>query len=406
MPRGRGSSLRFGAPRTSAVAASEITAQADRIARGSVDLISREDLEGKLALGRPLRIKFGVDPTAPDIHLGHAVGLTKLRELQDAGHQVVLIIGDWTARVGDPSGRSATRPMLSQAQIAANADSYRAQAFQILDPERTEVRSNGEWYTRMGLEDVFALASQTTVNQLLRRNDFDARISAGKPVSALELLYPLMQAHDSQVVKADIEVGGTDQLYNLMLGRDRGGEGPLERQVVMTLPLLTGTDGHRKMSKSLGNQIGVTDSPEDQFGRTMRIPDESIAEWHDLLFPGSHRAEEHPNQAKRRLARSIVERFHSADDAREAEAAFDRISKERSAPDEMPEARLPAGAIDLPALLVERFGAPSKGRARQMLQDGALTADGVKVQGLEIDAAALAGKTLRLGRRRFLRVLP
>jgi tyrosyl-tRNA synthetase len=244
----------------------------DLLAR-AVDLQPPGELQKRLAEGTPLRVKLGVDPTAPDIHLGHAVVLGKLREFQDAGHTAVLIIGDWTARVGDPSGRSSTRPMLSSDEIEANAATYQEQAFRILDPARTEVRRNGEWFADMGLEPLFRLAASATVNQLLRRRDFAERIDDDRPISVLELLYPLMQAYDSVMLKADVELGGTDQLFNLMLGREvqqAYGERP---QVAMTLPILPGTDGVRRMSKSTGNYIGVTEAPEEQFGKVMSVPD-------------------------------------------------------------------------------------------------------------------------------------
>ena len=271
------------------------------LAARAVDVVPPGGLEEKLALGRPLRVKLGVDPTAPDIHLGHAVVLGKLREFQDAGHLAVLVIGDWTARVGDPSGRTSTRPMLSGEQIDANAATYREQAFRILDPERTEIRSNGEWFAGMGLEDVFRLAGRATVNQLLRRNDFAERMADDRPVSVLELLYPLMQAYDSVELRADVELGGTDQLFNLMLAREIQSAYGQAPQVVMTMPLLAGVDGERKMSKSLGNHIGVADPPEEQFGRTMSMPDAALAEWYRLLAPGEPPPGGHPADDKRRL---------------------------------------------------------------------------------------------------------
>ncbi len=244
---------------------------AERLAARAVDVVPPGGLEEKLRLGRPLRVKLGVDPTAPDIHLGHAVVLGKLREFQDAGHLAVLVIGDWTARVGDPSGRTSTRPMLSADEIEQNAATYREQAFRILDPDRTETRANGEWFSRMGLEEVFRLAGSATVNQLLRRNDFAERMGDDRPVSVLELLYPLMQAYDSVELRADVELGGTDQLFNLMLAREIQAAYGQPPQVAMTMPILPGLDGVRKMSKSLANHVGVADPPEEQFGRTMSI---------------------------------------------------------------------------------------------------------------------------------------
>lgn len=287
-----------------------MTTDAVGLAARSVDCLPDGGLAAKLALGRPLRVKLGVDPTAPDIHLGHSVVLGKLREFQDAGHTAVLIIGDWTARVGDPSGRTSTRPMLSEEEIAANARSYREQAFSILDPDRTEIRSNGEWFAGMGLEDIFRLAGSATVNQLLRRNDFATRFADDRPISVLELMYPLMQAYDSVMVEADIELGGTDQLFNLMLGRDTQVAFGVAPQVVMTMAILPGTDGQQKMSKSLGNHIGLTEAPEEQYGRTMSLPDEAMAEWYRLLAPTEPPPGGHPAADKRRLAALIADRFH------------------------------------------------------------------------------------------------
>jgi tyrosyl-tRNA synthetase len=296
----------------------------DLLAR-SVEVQPPGELLARLEGGQPLRVKLGVDPTAPDIHLGHAVVLGKLREFQDAGHTAVLIIGDWTARVGDPSGRSSTRPMLSAEEIDANAETYQAQAFTILDPDRTEVRRNGEWFADMGLEPLFRLASSTTVNQLLRRRDFAERMADDRPISVLELIYPLMQAYDSVMLDADVELGGTDQLFNLMLGREVQQAYGKRPQVAMTLPILPGTDGVRRMSKSTGNYIGVNESPEEQFGKVMSVPDAQMAEFYELLFPGEPAPAGHPNEDKRRLGRLVAERFHGAGAGEAAEAHFDRL---------------------------------------------------------------------------------
>ena len=256
-----------------------------RLIGNAVETVPPDGVAEKLKLGRPLRVKLGVDPTAPDIHLGHTVVLQKLRQFQDAGHLAVLIIGDWTARVGDPSGRSSTRPMLSAEEIDANAQTYREQAFKILDPERVEVRPNGEWFAQMGLAPLFRLAATTTVNQLLRREDFANRMTEQRPISVLELLYPLMQAYDSVAVEADIELGGTDQLFNLMLGREVQQAYGLAPQVALTMPILPGTDGVARMSKSSGNYIGVNEPAEEQFGKIMSIPDEALGTYYGLLFP-------------------------------------------------------------------------------------------------------------------------
>ena len=377
---------------------------ADRLAARAVDVLPPGELAAKLAIGRPLRVKLGVDPTAPDIHLGHTVVLGKLREFQDAGHTAVLVIGDWTARVGDPSGRTSTRPVLSADEIEHNADTYREQAFRILDPERTEIRRNGEWFEGMGLADVFALTGRATVNQLLRRNDFAERIDADRPISVLELLYPLMQAYDSVQLRADVEIGGTDQLFNLMLARDIQPAYGQPPQVVMTMPLLSGLDGEKKMSKSLGNHVGVAEPAEEQFGRTMRSPDALLHEWYRLLAPDADPPTGHPAEDKRRLARLIADRFHGPGAGEAAEAHFNRVVRDREAPEEVPEVAVPAGTVHLPALLAESLGVASRSEARRLIAGGGVSIDGEPVGDLDVDAATLDGRVLRAGKRRFARV--
>src|SRR3954468_9719250 len=289
------------------------------------------------AEGRPLRIKLGLDPTAPDIHLGHTVVLQKLREFQDAGHRVVLIVGDYTARVGDPSGRSTTRPVLSGEEIDANADTYRRQAFTILrdDPELLEVRRNGEWLD-MPAEDLVRLARVATVAQILERDDFARRFAAQQPISVLETLYPLLQGYDSVAIDSDVELGGTDQTFNLLLGRDVQRAYGQPEQVILTMPILPGVDGVEKMSKSLGNHIGVTDAPEEMYGRTLSVPDAAMPEWYDLLLGEQPAADLAPRDAKRALARDLVTRFHGAEAAAAAEAHFDRLFVRHEAPEEVP----------------------------------------------------------------------
>lgn len=375
------------------------------LADRSMDCVPADALAAKLALNRPLRVKFGVDPTAPDIHLGHTVALGKLREFQDAGHLAVLIIGDWTARVGDPSGRTSTRPMLSEEQIAANATSYREQAFRILDPERTEIRSNGEWFAQMGLAEVFRLASATTVNQLLRRNDFAARHAEDRPISVLEPLYPLMQAYDSVMVEADVELGGTDQLFNLMLGREMQAAYGQPQQVVLTMPILPGLDGVKKMSKSLANHVGVTDAPAEQFGRTMSLPDEAMGEWYRLLAPNEPYPGEHPAADKRRLARLIADRFHGEGAGAAAEEAFNRVVRDKGVPTDIPSVALPEGeSIHLPALLVEGLGVGSRSEARRLIAGGGVTLDGVVVSEIDLPRSDLGGRVLKAGKRRHARL--
>jgi tyrosyl-tRNA synthetase len=376
----------------------------DALAAGAADVQPPGELARKLALGRPLRVKLGVDPTAPDIHLGHAVVLGKLREFQDAGHTAVLIIGDWTARVGDPSGRTATRPMLSAEEIDRNAATFRDQAFRILDPARTEVRSNGEWFAGMGLAPLFRLAASTTVNQLLARRDFAERMEAGRSVSVLELLYPLMQAYDSVEVAADVELGGTDQLFNLMLGRAVQEHYGVDPQVAVTMPILPGTDGVRRMGKSLGNYVGVVEPPEEQFGKVMRLPDDAMGTWYALLFPREPPPTGHPGAEKRRLGRLVAARFHGAEAAARAEGHFDRLFRDHGAPEDVPEVLVPPGPVHLPALLVDALGIASRSEARRLLDQGGVTLDGEPLRALDIDAADLEGRVLRAGKRRFARI--
>jgi len=375
----------------------------DLLAR-AVDVQPPGELRQRLDEGRPLRVKLGVDPTAPDIHLGHAVVLGKLREFQDAGHTAVLVIGDWTARVGDPSGRSSTRPMLSAEEIDANGVTYQEQAFTILDPERTEVRRNGEWFAEMGLEPLFRLAASATVNQLLRRRDFAERMDDDRPISVLELLYPLMQAYDSVMLDADVELGGTDQLFNLMLGREVQQAYGARPQVAMTLPILPGTDGVRRMSKSTGNYIGVAEPAEEQFGKVMSIPDAQMKEFYSLLFPREPGPSGHPNDDKRRLGRLVADAFHGSGAGQAAEAHFDRLFKDRRAPDEVPEVAVPTGAVHLPALLVDALGVGSRSEARRMVQQGGVSVDGEVLTDLDVDASALDGRVLRAGKKRFARI--
>jgi len=374
------------------------------LAAHAVDVVPPDGLAEKLNLGRPLRVKLGVDPTAPDIHLGHTVALQKLREFQDAGHTAVLIIGDWTARVGDPSGRSSTRPMLSAAEIDANATTYREQAFRILDPDRTEVRPNGEWFAEMGLEPLFRLAATTTVNQLLRREDFHNRMSEHRPISVLELLYPLMQAYDSVAIEADIELGGTDQLFNLMLGREVQHAYGMVPQVALTMPILPGTDGVARMSKSSGNYIGVAEAPEEQFGKVMSIPDEAMTTFYELLFPGEPGPGDAPVLDKRRLGRLVADRFHGAGAGERAEEFFNRVTRDRQAPDDVPIVQIPAGPVHLPALLADHLGVASRGEARRLIAQGGVSVDGERVTELDVDAAALDGRFIRAGKRRFARI--
>ena len=376
------------------------------LSRNAVDSLPVGALERKLAEGRPLRVKLGIDPTAPDIHFGFTVVLQKLREFQDLGHVVVLIIGDYTARVGDPSGRSATRPVLSPAEIDANARTFQDQALKVLDSERLEVRFNGEWLD-MSMEDLFRLARIPTVAQLLERDDFAKRFAAHQPISVLELLYPLLQGYDSVAVRADLELGGTDQKFNLLLGRDIQRAYGVPEQAILTMPLLTGTDGVAKMSKSVGNYIGVTDPPGEMYGKTLSIPDGSLGDWYRLLLGSEPPADVLPRDAKRALARGLVARFHGQEAAEAAEAEFDRVHIQREAPDDTPTVSWPADRSDvhLPALLADAFGI-STSEARRSLAQGGVKLDGEVVDGgrLDLPADAVDGKVLQLGKRRFARI--
>jgi tyrosyl-tRNA synthetase len=376
------------------------------LARNAVDSLPEGALERKLSEGRPLRVKLGVDPTAPDIHLGHTVVLQKLREFQDLGHTVVLIIGDYTARVGDPSGRSTLRPVLDPAEIDANARTYQEQATKVLDPDRLEVRHNGEWLD-MSMEQLFVLTRTTTVGQLLERDDFAKRYAAHQPISLLELLYPLMQGYDSVAIRADVELGGSDQTFNLLLGRNIQRAYGQPQQAILTMPLLTGIDGKEKMSKSYGNQIGVADPPEEMYGRTLSMPDESLAMWYELLLGRALDPGESARDAKRALARALVERFHGAEAAARAEQHFDRVIVGHQVPEDVATVDYPANGevVHLPALLARAFGV-STSEGRRSLAQGGVRLDGEPVAAgtLDLPAAQVDGRVLQLGKRRFARI--
>jgi tyrosyl-tRNA synthetase len=384
--------------------ADQSASEAAKLLRNAVEALPEGMLEKQLGEG-PLRVKFGIDPTAPDIHLGHVVLLRKLRELQDLGHTVVLIVGDYTARVGDPSGRSATRPMLSPEEIDANAETFQRQAFAVLDEDRTEVRRNGEWL-RMEMEHLFALARTSTVAQLLERDDFSKRYGSGEPISILELIYPLLQGYDSVAVASDLELGGTDQKFNLLLAREIQQAYGVPQQSILTMPILPGTDGVKRMSKSEGNYIGVAEAPEEMFGKLMRIPDEAMPVYYELLVDSPLDTSLPAVQAKRALARTITDAFHGAGAGEAAEAHFDRLHVEHAMPDEIDEASLPAGdEIHLPALIAEHFGV-SRSEARRLLVGGGVKLDGEPLGEPDLDIASgrLDGAVLQLGKRRFLRL--
>ena len=381
--------------------------QAARLTAGAVEVLPEGRLAHQLAEGRPLRVKLGIDPTAPDIHLGHVVVLDKLRQFQDEGHVVVLIVGDFTARVGDPSGQSAERPVLSPAEIDANAETFQRQAFQVLDPERTEVRRNGEWLD-MGTEALFDLARRFTIARLLERDDFQRRMEAGRPISVLELLYPLLQGYDSVAIESDVELGGTDQKFNLLFARDVQDAFGKPAQSVMTLPILPGTDGVQRMSKSLGNYVGVTDPPEEMFGKLMSVPDEAMDDYWRLLLE-AEQPRGHAGDVKRALARRLVERFWDADAAAAAEERFDQVHVRHEAPEDMPQVELEVGEggeVHLPALIAAQFGI-STSEARRLLSQGGVKLDGETLDPgrLDVPAEELARRVLQVGKRRFVRLV-
>jgi tyrosyl-tRNA synthetase len=377
------------------------------LTRNAVDVLPKGELERKLGTGRPLRIKLGIDPTAPDIHVGHAIPLQRMAAFQRAGHVGVLIVGDYTGRIGDPSGLSVERPVLSDEEIDSNAKRYFEQASQIIDPEKTEVRFNGEWLAKLDFAEVVRLTRTITVARLLERDDFAKRFTTQTPISVSELLYPFMQAYDSVAVQADVELGGTDQLYNLLAGREVMQAYGLAPQVALTTPLLIGTDG-RKMSASLGNYIGLPEPPEEQFGKTMRISDELLPDYYRLVMESDEDpARMEPMEAKLALARFIVRRSHGEDAAARAEAHFTRVVREGQAPEEVPEADVPAGdPVHLPAVLVELFRVPSTSEARRLIAQGGVKLDGAVVSDLDVPRAALGGALLQAGKRQFVRFRP
>src|SRR5262245_22162986 len=389
---------------------------------GDAEVTPAEELDSKLALGRPLRVKLGLDPGAPMVTLGWAVVLRKLRQFQDLGHQAVLIVGDFTARVGDPSGKSETRPRQSKERVQELAARLLDQFWLILDERRTEVRYNSEWLEPMDMEGILGLTSSYTVARMLERDDFAKRYAQGKPISIMEFLYPLFQGMDSVAVKADVELGGRDQTFNLLVGRDLQRDDGQDPQVALTMPILVGTDGVQKMSQSLGNYIGITEQPDDMFGKLARVPDELIADYRSLVvdfFRDPSESERvakglevgslDPWQEKRRLAREVVELYHGHGAGAAAEAAFDRVHKERELPEEIRDATIPAdliadGAIYLPKLLAALGLAESSSRARGLIEQGGVRLEGERVQEFEAPVDRLRGRVLQVGKRRFVRL--
>jgi tyrosyl-tRNA synthetase len=374
------------------------------LVRNAVDVLPEGGLEAKLKLGRPLRVKLGIDVTSPDIHIGRAIPLQRMRAFQDAGHTGVLIIGDYTTRIGDPSGRSSERPILSDEEIEANAETYLEQAMVVLDPAATEVRRNGEWLARLSYAEVVRLARTVTVARILERDDFARRLAAHQPISVSELLYPLMQAYDSVAIAADVELGGTDQLYNLLAGREVMEAYGLEPQVALTTPLLLSWDGE-KMSSSVGNNIPLTAPAVEMFGRTMRIPDTLTAQWWELVVEREPPAFD-PMTSKLALAEAIVARSHGAEAAAAAAEEFTRVVRQRQVPESVPEVELPDGdPVHLPTLLVESFGVRSTSEARRLVEQGGVKLEGEAVDELDVERGRLTGALLQVGKRRFGRLV-
>jgi tyrosyl-tRNA synthetase len=394
--------------------------QLERLRRGAVEIISEEDLLAKLREGRPLRVKLGVDPSSPDLHVGHAIVLRKMRQFQDLGHQVILVIGDFTATIGDPTGKKAARPMLTPEDVERNAATYRKQYSLILDQARTKVVFNSQWLGAMSFADVIRLTARATVARILERDDFTTRLRAGVPIHLHELLYPLCQGYDSVVIEADVELGGTDQKFNNLMGRELQRESGQSPQVVVLTPLLPGIDGVEKMSKSLGNAIGITDAPAEMFGKAMSIPDALMPQYFECatdvpidevgsIVSGLSAGTVHPRDAKRRLARAIVEMWHGPRAAEAAEAAFAQVFVDGDLPDNIPETSLssedaPGGRIRLIKLLLATGLAESTRDARRLISQGGVSIDGARLHDIDADVAVRDGLVVRVGRRRFARV--
>jgi tyrosyl-tRNA synthetase len=376
----------------------------ENLTRNAVSVLPAGALEDKLRLGRPLRVKLGIDVTAPDVTLGNGVPLQRMRAFQDQGHLGVLIVGDYTTRIGDPSGRSATRPMLDPEEIDRNAQRYFEHASTIIDPERTELRFNSEWLSGLDFAEILRLTRTTTVAQLLERDDFSKRFAAREPISVSELLYPLMQAYDSVAVQADVELGGTDQLFNLLTGREVMAAYGVEPQVALTVAYLDSWDG-TGMSASRGNYIGLKEPPEEQFGKTMRIPDTLLEQWYRLVVEADHVPAGDPMAAKLELARHVVQRAWGEEAAVEAEEHFTRVVREGREPEEVPERALPAGdPVHLPAVLADAFGV-STSEARRLIAQGGVKVDGRPVEALDVPRETLEDAVVQAGKRRFVRLV-
>jgi tyrosyl-tRNA synthetase len=398
-----------------------IDEQLEHLRKGAVEMIREEDLRAKLEksarTGEPLKVKLGMDPTAPDLHLGHTVVIHKMRAFQELGHTVVFLIGDFTSLIGDPSGRSTTRPPLTREQINANAETYKSQVFRLLDPDKTVIDFNSRWMDELGSDGFIRLASHVTVKQILERDDFQKRLNEERPVALHELLYPLVQGYDSVALRADIELGGTDQKFNLLVGRNLQREYGQEPQVVITMPLLEGTDGVQKMSKSLGNYIGITEAPQEMFGKVMSISDELMWRYYELLTDltvadikwmreRTEMGEDNPRNFKVGLAKRIISDFHSQADADAAEEEFNRVFRRKEVPDEVEERAVASQVWKLARLLVETELAPSMGEARRLVEQGGVRIDGERASraDAEFELSAQSALLIQVGKRRFLRV--
>jgi tyrosyl-tRNA synthetase len=385
------------------------------IKKGAIDLIREEDLRKKLEqsekTGKPLRVKFGADPTAPDIHLGHTVVIRKLKAFQDLGHTAIFLIGDFTGMIGDPSGKNVMRPPLSKEEILSNAETYKTQIFKLLDPEKTEIRFNSEWFDKFGAADFIKLASRTTVKQILERDDFTKRLNEEKPIALHELLYPLVQGFDSVALNADIELGGTDQKFNLLMGRNLQREYEQEPQVILTTPLLEGLDGVNKMSKSLNNYIGIDEPASEMFGKIMSVSDDLMWKYYELLTDSSpteieqmKSSGENPRNLKVNLAKLIIKDFHTADDARRAEEDFVARFVKKEIPDEIEEKTIASGSYKLVDLLVQTNLATSKGEARRLIEQGGVKLDGEKASNAQAEIEIKDEILIQVGKRKFLKV--
>ncbi len=398
-----------------------VNEQMEIIKRGASEIIPEEELIKKLErsidTGKPLNIKLGCDPTRPDLHLGHSVVLRKLAQFQKLGHTAILIIGDFTALIGDPSGRNTTRPPLTEKEIEENAKSYFEQAYKILDKEKTKIVYNSEWLGKMNFADVIKLASKYTVARMLERDDFTNRFKKGIPISMHEILYPLAQAMDSVAIESDVELGGTDQKFNLLVGRDIQREHEMEPQVILTMPILVGTDGVEKMSKSYDNYIGISDSPKEIYGRTLSIPDSIIYNYYEVATDVSsdelkkikaylEEETKNPRDLKRQLARKLVEMYHSKEAAIQAEQEFDNVFIKKGIPDDIPEYESETKSTPIIDLITKVNFAPSKGEARRLIQQGGVSIDGEKISDIYQEIVFDSEKILKVGKRKFIKLLP